>query len=171
MKPILTVFLLVLALVSVTFAGPMMAPYKGSAEFERMKSLAGTWNGEVDMGEGPQPMTVKYRVVSGGSAVEELTFAGTPKEMVTLYYDKDGRLAMTHYCSLQNRPTMALKSADGDSITFEFDPTCGINPKTEMHMHSLVLDIGDDELTQTWTLFQDGKAGHAMPFTLKRAAD
>src|SRR3954467_2783963 len=70
--------------------------YKGSPEFERMKALAGTWKGKTDMGQGPIEMTVEYRVISGGSAVEERIFAGTPKEMVTMYHDKNGKLALTH---------------------------------------------------------------------------
>jgi len=66
-------------------------PYKGSKEFERIKTLAGTWKGKMDMGQGPMDMAVIYRVVAGGSAVEERTFPGTPMEMVTMYHDKGGR--------------------------------------------------------------------------------
>jgi len=57
--------------------------HHGSPEFERMKALAGTWKGTVDMGQGVKPMKVEYRIVSGGSVIEERLFAGTPKEMVT----------------------------------------------------------------------------------------
>src|SRR2546427_6754898 len=54
--------------------------HRGSPDFERMKALAGTWKGKADMGQGPMEFTAEYRVISGGSAVEERIFAGTPKE-------------------------------------------------------------------------------------------
>src|SRR5215207_4130887 len=85
---------------------------KSSAEFERMKSLVGTWKGSVDMGKGPEDLTIQYRVIAAGSVVEERSFPGTPNEMVTMYYDKDGKLALTHYCMMGNRPAMTLKSSD-----------------------------------------------------------
>ena len=171
MKTILVVTLQVLVLANVSLAGPMKEPYQGSEEFERVKSLAGTWKGEMDMGRGPQPITVEYRVVSGGSAVEERTFAGTPMEMITMYHDQGDKLVMTHYCSLHNRPAMALKTSDANSITLDLDPTCGINVKSEMHMHSLVLKFDDaDVLTQTWTLYEDGKPSDPHPITLKRVS-
>jgi len=34
---------------------------------------------------------------------------------------------MTHYCSLHNRPGMVLKSSNSETITFDFDPICGID--------------------------------------------
>src|SRR5438046_5351727 len=107
MLPALVLFSL-LAIGRLT-AWPADKPHKGSAEFERMKSLAGTWKGKADMGEGPMEFTVEYRLVAGGSAVEERIFAGSPKEMVTMYHDQKGKLSLTHYCMLGNRPGMLLK--------------------------------------------------------------
>jgi hypothetical protein len=108
-----------------------------SPELERMKSLVGTWAGKTDMGQGPIEMTVQYRLLAGGSVLEERVFAGTPNEMVTMYYDQNGKLAMTHYCMFGNRPAMLLKSSDAKSITMDFDATCGINPAKESHIHAL----------------------------------
>ena len=82
-----------------------------------MKSLAGTWKATVDMGGGPMPVTAQYRVTSGGSAVEERLFADTPKEMITIYHDRNGKLALTHYCMLCNRPAMTLVKSDGKSLS------------------------------------------------------
>src|SRR3989449_7075637 len=107
-------------------------PYQGSAEFERMKTLVGTWKGKADMGQGPMEFTVEYRLISGGSAIEERIFAGTPKEMVTMYYDKNGKLALTHYCMLANQPGMLLKSSDSKTLQFDFDASCGLDPKSQM---------------------------------------
>src|SRR5690349_23952665 len=84
-------------------------PKPASAEFERMKSLVGTWQGKTDIGQGPVDLTVSYRLLAGGSVLEERVFAGTPHEMITMYYDRDGQLALTHYCMFGNRPGMLLK--------------------------------------------------------------
>lgn len=151
------------------FAGEPSKPYTGSAELEKIKSLAGTWRGTTDMGKGPTDITVQYRVVSGGSAVEERLFADTPMEMITIYHDQDSRLALTHYCSLCNRPAMTLVKAGGTSLTLDLAKDSGIDVANEKHMHSLTLTFdGPDRLTQEWTLFDGGKAQPHQPFTLER---
>jgi hypothetical protein len=149
--------------------GESMKPYTGSAEFEKLKTLAGTWKGTTDMGKGPVTVMAQYRVVSGGSAVEERLFADTPKEMITIYHDQDGKLALTHYCMLCNRPAMSLVKAEGKSLSFDLTKDCGIKVDTEMHMHALTLTLDDpDHLTHDWTLYQDGKAGQHSPFQFER---
>lgn len=140
-----------------------------SAEFARMKTLVGSWTGKCDMGEGPMDMTIQYRLLAGGSVLEERVFAGTPNEMVTMYYDKEGKLAMTHYCVFGNRPSMKIKSADAKTIKFDFDATCGINPKKESHMHALSLTFEDaDTITTSCQAIIDGKEQTEKPTTLKR---
>jgi hypothetical protein len=141
----------------------------GSPEFERMKSLVGSWKGVVDMGQGPIEMVAQYRLLAGGSVLEERVFAGTPNEMVTMFYDKDGKLALTHYCMFGNRPAMALKSADSKSIRFDFDKTCGIDVKKEAHMHALTLTFDDaDTITASCKAFMDGKEMPEKPTVLRR---
>src|ERR1700712_4874768 len=68
----------------------------GSPEFERMKSLVGSWTGKADMGQGPVDIQLDYRLIAGGTVLEERCFAGTPNEMISMYYDDGGKLAMTH---------------------------------------------------------------------------
>ncbi len=144
-------------------------PPTASAEFERMKALVGTWKGKADMGQGMMEFTVEYRLVSGGSAIEERIFAGTPKEMITMYHDQHGKLALTHYCMLGNRPGMVLKSSNPKTIQFDFDATCGVDATTETHMHSLAITFeSDDTVTQDWSMFENGKGKDKHPFTLKR---
>ena len=141
----------------------------GSPEFERMKTLVGKWQGKVDMGQGPIDMVSQYRLLAGGSVLEERVFAGTPNEMVTMYYDKDGKLALTHYCMMGNRPGMLLKSADAKTLKFDFDKSCGINVKKESHMHALTLRFDDaDTITASCKAIMDGKEIPEKPTTLKR---
>ncbi len=150
-------------------AGEMGKPKQGSPEFERMKTLVGTWEGKTDMGQGPVDMTLKYRLLAGGSVVEERVFADTPNEMVTMYFDKNGRLALTHYCIMGNRPAMLLKASDAKTIQFDFDKTCGINPKKESHMHALTITFDDaDTITTSCKAIIDGKEMPDHPTTLKR---
>src|SRR5258708_228538 len=131
MKPFLFFALLSLTMLGRLSAAQPETPYQGSTEFERMKTLVGTWKGKTDMGEGPMDFTVEYRLVSGGSAIEERIFAGAPKEMVTMYHDKGGKLALTHYCMLRNQPGMRLKSSDKKTLKFDFDARCGIEVEFE----------------------------------------
>lgn len=141
-----------------------------SPEFERMKTLIGTWKGNVDIGEGPVDLTVQYRLIAAGSVLEERVFQGTPNEMVTMYYDQDGKLALTHYCMLGNRPAMKLKTADAKTMAFDFDgEACCIDPKKETHMHALTLRFDDaDTITTSCKSLEDGKAMEGKATTLKR---
>lgn len=140
-----------------------------SPEFERMKTLVGTWTGKSDIGQGPMDMTVQYRLLAAGSVVEETVFAGTPNEMITMYYDQNGRLALTHYCMMGNRPGMLLKSSDEKTLQFDFDKTCGINPAKESHMHALTIRFDDaDTITTNCKAIIEGKEMAEHPTTLKR---
>jgi hypothetical protein len=145
------------------------APKIGSPEFERMKTLVGTWKGKADMGGGPVEMTLQYRLLSGGSVLEERVFAGTPHEMVTMYYDKGGKLALTHYCVLGNRPGMVLKSADDSTIKFDFDETCWIDVAKESHMHALTIQFDKaDTITMSCKAVMNGKEVEEHATTLKK---
>lgn len=144
----------------------------GSPELERMKKLVGEWKGKVDMGEGPVEMTVQYRLLAGGSVLEERVFPGQPHEMVTMYYDQDGKLAMTHYCVMGNRPAMVLKASDEKTITLDFDPKCGIDPAKESHMHGVKIRFDDpNTITTSCRAIIDGKEMPEHPTTLKRVKE
>ena len=145
------------------------AAKQDSPEFARMKSLIGNWTGKTDMGEGPVDVNLQYRLLAGGSVLEERVFQGTPHEMVTMYYDLGGKLAMTHYCILGNRPAMRLKSSDSKTINLDFDPTCGINPKKETHMHAISITFDDpDTITTSCRGLKNGEDMPEHPATFKR---
>ncbi len=161
---------LLLAAVVRLNAGEPPAQKPGSPEFERMKTLVGTWKGTTDMGQGPVELVVQYRLVAAGSVVEERVFQNTPNEMVTMFYDKGGKLALTHYCMMGNQPAMALKASDAKSLTFDFDGSCcSIDPKKESHMHALTLRFDDaDTITSSCKALMEGKEMAEHPTTLKR---
>jgi len=143
-----------------------------SPEFTQMKTLVGKWTGKVDMGEGPVDMTLEYRLIAGGSVLEERCSPGTPQEMVTMYYDQRGKLAMTHYCVFGNRPMMKLKSWDGKTIKFDFDPTCGINTKKESHMHAISITFDNaDSITTSAVAMMEGKEQSCPSAVMKRVKE
>ena len=153
------------------FAGAAEAPkqHPSSPEFDRLKGLVGTWQGKADMGQGPIDMTVRYRLLAGGSVLEERVFEGTPHEMITMYFDQGGKLAATHYCVFGNRPGMLLKSSDSKSITFDLDKACGIDTAKESHMHGMTITFDDaNTITTSCKAMIDGKETDPHPTTLKR---
>jgi hypothetical protein len=71
-----------------------MPAYKGSAAFERMKSLVGEWSAtSPEMGK----METEFRLIAGGSVIEEHFGEDTPMEMLSVYHDVNGKLTMTHF--------------------------------------------------------------------------
>lgn len=141
-----------------------------SPDFERMKTLVGTWQGKTDMGQGPVDITIQYRVIAAGSVLEERCMVGTPNEMVSMYYVENGKLAMTHYCMLGNRPAMKVKASDAKSITFTLDGTCcTIDAKKESHMNGVTLRFDDaNTITSTCKALIEGKEMPEHSTTLKR---
>lgn len=87
-----------------------------AALFEEVKKLEGRWQTPDADKDGKPDGVVVYRVTSGGSAVEETMFPGMPQEMVTVYNQDGGRLAMTHYCMLKNQPRLEA----APSAVFEY---------------------------------------------------
>ena len=142
-----------------------------SPEFARIKSLAGKWKGTAQHGAGEQePAAVEYKVTSGGSAVVETLFPSTPHEMVSVYHDVGGKLAMTHYCMLHNQPQLGLVSADGQHVELSLVESPGIDAAHDAHMHALSLIWKDpDHMTQVWTSYGGGKPQGTTTITLSRA--
>ena len=106
-------------------------PVDGKSAFERLKTLAGTWEGKAGHGDAGQAATVTYRLASGGSVVEETLFPGTPHEMISMYHLVDGQLVMTHYCAMANQPRMRLdaKASTPDRLVFAFDGGHELRPR------------------------------------------
>lgn len=139
-------------------------PYVGSPELELLKALAGSW---VLAGAQEMTLAAEYRVAANGSVVVERSFPDTPQEMISVYYDRGGKLSMTHYCSLANQPQMSLTSSGEGVLTFEL--VKGSLDSEEMpHMNGVSIAFdGGDEMSQTWSMFpgagQETKT-HTMHF-------
>jgi hypothetical protein len=146
------------------------AKSEARTSLERLKQLAGEWRGTV--AEDGSPMAVTYEVTSGGTAVLERLFPGTPHEMLTLYHLDGDDLVLTHYCASGNQPRMRLvRSAGTDPLELAFDYAGGsnIDPATDAHMHSARMWIrGADRLESEWAMFGKGKPAGAHKFVAAR---
>jgi hypothetical protein len=152
-------------------AGPALAQtVDGKAAFERLKTLAGTWQGQAGHGPADQAATVTYRVASGGSVVEETLFPGTPHEMISMYHLVDGELVLTHYCAMANQPRMRLdrKASTSDRLVFAFDGGTNFDPAKDTHVHSGVVEWKGESLHNVWSVWSGGKETGQNQFVLSR---
>ncbi len=168
---------LIVAAIFSAFAGNFVAdageyqsaPYKGSKEFERMKQLVGAWEGTSNMEKEGKKVRVEYRLTAGGSALVETLFPGTDEEMISVYHDRKGKLAMTHYCMFHNQPRMSLRKTDAKTIQLGFAKLNDIDPLKETHMHALSITFTDhDHIIQKWTMYEKGQAKEVVTFNLTR---
>src|SRR6266851_5797496 len=128
-------FMLSVVLMSLTTVA--FAQSDAQKSFDKIKTLAGSWEGHVttvppkaDI-EG-KLMQVSLRATSMGNALmHEMTGAGRPDDPITMLYLDGDRLLLTHYCDAGNRPRMAGKmSPDGKTVEFDFLDVAGITPRT-----------------------------------------
>ena len=148
-----------------------MPTVNNSAELERVAALAGTWTGTAKHADGKEePVTVQYRVTSGGSAVEETLSPGTPHEMVSMYHDQDGQLAMTHYCMLGNQPQLELTGAASGRLALASSSQTRAALTGQMHMDSLVIEQpAANQLVETWGgVDANGQPSDSTVFTLTK---
>jgi len=169
MKYLRFVRLVVLISISaVAFAQTDVQKSDAQKSFDKLKTVAGSWEGHVTTVpqqaevEG-QLMQVSLRVTSMGNAlVHEMTGAGRPDDPITMLYLDGDRLLLTHYCDAGNRPRMAGKmSADGKTVEFEFLDVAGSTQYGHMH-HAVFTVIDANHHTEDWTYMMPGdKPVHA----------
>src|SRR5215831_15300208 len=141
--------------------------------FDKLKTLAGSWEGVVKT-DPPQaeiegkPMQVSLRVTSMGNALmHEATGAGRPDDPITMLYLDGDHLLLTHYCDAGNRPRMVGKlSPDGKSVDFEFLDVAGSTQYGHMH-HGVFTFVDANHHIEDWTFMHGDKAVHAR-FELQR---
>jgi len=182
-RSLLPVVLLFLATAAFAQAG-MQAPAAPTSDaqksFDKLKTLAGTWQGRVtvdppDAATNMKPIEISIRVTSRGNAiVHEGQEAGTPLDaakydhpLTMLYLDGD-RLYLTHYCDAGNRPRMVARAAgDGKSVEFDFVDLAG--GTVYGHMHHAVFNFGDaSHHTEDWTYMMPGDKPMHAHFDLQR---
>lgn len=144
-------------------------PYEGSVALKTMKALAGTWEGTHIMQGKEIPAKIEYKVSSNGSTVVETMFPGSKHEMVNVYHDKSGKLAMTHYCSVGNQPHLDLVAMEGKTLSFSLSPEDRAHLAKEGHMHDLKITMSESgHLQQEWSFFEKGQQAGMTTFDLVR---
>jgi hypothetical protein len=144
-----------LALISFATAG--WAASKCQPEFDKIKSLAGNWEGKS---AGGNPVHINYKLVSGGTAVMESIMESAEAQMVTLYYLDGDRLMMTHYCMANNQPRMRAdaSSSNPSAIKFSFVDITNLASPDAGHMYAHSIEWKDsNHVTQHWTWREAGK--------------
>lgn len=149
-------------------------PSDARQSFDKLKTLAGSWEGRVTTVP-PEPAVegkatqVTLRATSMGNALmHEMTMAGRPDDPITMLYLDDDRLRLTHYCDAGNRPRMTGKmSADGKKVEFEFLDVAGSTQYG--HMHGAVFTFLDENHhTEDWTFMLAGDKSVQAHFDLQR---
>lgn len=141
------------------------------AALERLKSLAGEWEGTVTTETGPRTKVV-YGVTAAGTAVTEALFPGTEHEMLTVYHLEGNDLVLTHYCAMGNQPRMKLARAAGTDpveLRFDFAGGTGFVPAKDAHMHSGRMTLrGANRLEAEWAVYEQGRQTGSNRFFLSR---
>ena len=139
--------------------------------FERLKGLAGTWNGKSPEEHGDVTGTTHvFRVSANGTVVMETMFPDTDHEMINMYHLDGDTLMLTHYCAGGNQPRMRLAAeSTGDELIFEFDGGTNLDPEKDAYIHDARLVLDGDTIESNWVSWNDGREEHKMVFTLRRA--
>jgi hypothetical protein len=170
-----------LSVVLISLSTVAFAQTGAQKSFDRLKTLAGSWEGPVttvplDPDMNGKPTRVTLRVTSRGNAlVHEMKEAGTPDDptrydnpITMLYLDGD-RLLLTHYCDAGNRPRMTAKvSPEGKTVEFDFLDVAGSTEYGHMH-HALFTIIDANHHTEDWTYMEPGDKLIRAHLELQRA--
>jgi hypothetical protein len=153
------VCLTLLALSTVAFAQT-----DGQKSFDKLKTLAGEWEGSVtmtppmpEMGNGDK-VHISLRITSRGNAiVHEMQAAGTALDPtkydhpVTMFYLDSDHLTLLHYCDAGNRPRMTAKPLiDGKTLDFDFVDVTG-NLEYGHMQHSTFTVVDANHHAEDWT--------------------
>jgi hypothetical protein len=139
---------------------PLPPPDNSSAELNRIKKLAGRWSAKTSMfGKKDEEVFTEYAVTAAGSAVIETIFPGTQNEMISVYFDDDqGKLAMTHYCMMRNRPSFALASSTPKMIKLDVVKVEGLKSEDSPSMGAITIKFEGENSFST-TCEGGGKSG------------
>jgi hypothetical protein len=140
------------------------------AAFERLKQLAGDWEGTTDTKDG-SPAQIRYELVSNRSALMETMFPGTDHEMRSVYHMDGSDLVMTHYCALGNQPRMKLaaRASKPGELVFDFAGGTNFDPTKDPHVHAGKIRLVDaDRIEAEWAFYQGSKAADVKRLFLAR---
>ena len=142
-----------------------LAQIDSQKAFAAIKTMPGTWEGTSPEG----PVTVTFKVTSGGSAVMSEILG--KEDMISMFHMDNHRLLLTHYCAVGNQPRMqAAVSPNGKVITFTYVDATNLATPDAAHMQQMILTmIDNNHHTEEWVFAGQGKE-HKVVFDLHRKA-
>ncbi|HKF58345.1 MAG TPA: hypothetical protein VKJ45_23075 [Blastocatellia bacterium] len=156
---------------TLTLAAPPSDPAGADQAFQKLKTLAGRWEGTTPAGK----IALEYEIVSGGTVLIEREYMPQHQgehQMITVYHLDNGRLVLTHYCHEGNQPHMQARpfNASSSEIRFEFTGAGNlVGAAAENVMHEVVLKLNSpDELATEWTLYSNGQRQAPMALLYHR---
>ncbi len=154
MRNVRKLMFLIIAVLTLTCS--CLAASKSQPEFDKIKSLAGNWEGPAT---DAKPAHINYQVVSGGTAVMETIQGKSAALMITMYHLDGDQLMMTHYCMANNQPRMKADAATSSptSIKFKLVDVTNLASPDDGHMAGLTIEWKDANHVSThWTWRQKG---------------
>jgi len=140
---------------------PNLAGQSGTAgaAFDKVRSLAGEWEGTAKEGGKEIPVTTSFRLVSDNSVLMNILGAGTPHEMVTMFHMDGSDLLATHYCAAHNQPRFRfVRASDPNVVAFEFKDATNLPSPTAEHMVGVKFTFLDaSHHVEEWTFLANGQ--------------
>ena len=146
-------------------------PSDANAAFQKLKAMAGHWEGTTSDGK---KVSDDFEVVSEGSAVMERILPDGKEhtmDMVTMYHVDGDRLMMTHYCAVGNQPRMAADAfAPGSNkLVFNFIDATNMKTADDGHMGRVEIQFLDpNHVNVIYTFYKDQKPAMTETFRLAR---
>ena len=131
------------------------------AAFERLKSLAGTWEGIEQSSR--RPTTATYTLTGGGKVVLEVMGG-----MATAYHLDNDALVLTHFCGAGNQPRMRARAIDDDGRPIAFAVYDITNHPDPDRYYSSALDVrflDDGTVALAYRGMTAGRESTQRPFT------
>jgi len=125
--------------------------------FERLRRLAGNWEGTLEWSQGRTgsgKLTARYYLTGNGSAIVEDLLMGDEPTMTTVYHLDGADLRMTHFCGARNQPRLkAVRINDSAGIAeFTLVDVTNVGPKNPGYVEAFFIHILDaDNLNLRFT--------------------
>lgn len=155
--PSILMLITALTAVAASIAGESPAADAPNSEFEKLKQMAGNW--EVSSPEGDSYGKAHLAVTAAGTAVIETTFAGTSREMITVYTQNGKRLSATHYCSVGDHPHLLSAGSDtADRIKFDSVDITRVSQSPAAYMRGLeIFFLSDGRMRHERQFYKDDR--------------
>ncbi len=150
-----TLVIATLALAPLLGAADPTPDRQTAAAFERLKTLAGDWQGSGADGKS----NLSYELIAGGATLLERFSSDKEPVMMTMYHLDKNRLLLTHYCAAGNQPRMLGSfNPETKELKFEFlDATNLANPAAG-HMHNArIRFVDENHFVSEWDFYENGK--------------